>query len=199
MNPAQPIGDWLPDYWPGSLSSRDRGGLRLLAQALDDPEDDPPTRPPRFYMPHDDRSAETLAPPTEVVPPLTERPTQPPDPPAEEAAAEAELERAAGTMIPPREPTQPPKSGSFAEAAKNFGEALIEMRLTRKEIADGFRSHGSHLGVIETEVRRVNTRMTGFEKDMTDVRGEIEDLRRQLSNALRRLDDLERKAGGAVP
>lgn len=185
--------------------------LGLLAMnALSDFDDDGPhTRPPRFYMPQEDEIESRRLAMTDPAPPPAERETLPPDPPAEAAAAEAvaaDVARTAtGTLLPSRAHTEPPKSGSFEAATRALGQALVELRGTRDDIARGMRSHETHLENISIEVRRFAQRVSAVERaqdelrndvrrNQNDVRREIHELREELQKALLRLSELEARA-----
>ncbi len=106
------------------------------------------------------------------------------------------------TLVPPtdREPKTNPENAMprrdaispqglrdsyFEEAAKNFGEALIELRLTRKEIATGFSSQG---GKLDEMTREFNTNYGLLSGEFKSFRAVVE---ARLDDGERRFDEIE--------
>ena len=158
--------------------------------------DDPPSLrmrpPPYFYL-----SAES-EPPFPTTPPgvLTMPEDSPIDRHALTEAPDGARER---PTLPPESTTDPSATlaetakgdSYFSQAARDFAAALVEMRHTRREIAEGFKGQGSDLAFIRHELQGFGLRLTTVESSTRDLRGEVADLKQTVSQALARLAAVE--------
>ncbi len=133
--------------------------LRLTTMPPNDIND-----PERHYTPTDPLTPDTLAPPTDREPRTNPE-----------------------NAMPRRDAISPQglRDSYFEEAAKNFGEALIELRLTRKEISDGFTGQGSKLDEM---TREFNTNYGLLSGEFKSFRAVVE---ARLDDGERRFDEIE--------
>lgn len=145
-----------------------------------DPEDSIPS----FRMPpmsdQDDREhTETLAPPTD-----REATTNPDNERPEPRAA-----------IHPPPPLAAASRGDsyFAEAARDFASALVEMRETRQEISEGFKDHGGKLDEMAHEFAANYGLLAGeFKSFRGVVEARLDDGERRFDAIEMRLEDLKK-------
>lgn len=185
MAAAQQVGTMLPPYGGVSLASDLPSSLRLR-------------KPPVFYC-----LAES-EPPFPTTPPgvlrMSDNPTDTDD-------------LKPSTLPPPPESTTEPSAvmpeatkgdSYFAGAAREFRDALVELRETRAEISAGFRNQGADLHFIRHELQGFGQRLTTVESSTRDLRGEVADLKLTVRKALDRIEALEaeldrRKTSVAAP
>lgn len=188
-------GDWFGFFSTDSLRLRHPPAFYCLAES----EPPFPTKPPGFLTMSDDDLEE--APRTETRPPSasdeavalaaqpnafppTERPTRP------------------ETLLPVARSSLPAASQGdsyFAAASRDFARAIDEMKLTRKEIADGFKNQGADLALIRHELAGFGMRLTGLEGGQRDMRAELRQVKDDLRGALERIEELERRYDSAPP
>lgn len=144
----------------------------------DDEEPNPAFFIDRSNMPNDDNeTTETLAPPTDH-----EAKTNP-----ENEAPE------------PRHAIVPEAMGKrgnsyFEEAARDFAASLVEMRGTRKDIADGFAKQGGKLDEMTREFAANYSLLSGeFKSFRGVVEARLEDGERRFDAIEARLDDLKKE------
>lgn len=150
-----------------------------LMPALSDREDDPPhqrSRLPFMSTEHDDDRPETI--PAEAPSSEREAPTNP------HAA---------------REPMLPPADESyFAATARDFAASLVEMRATRKDIADGFKKQEASAKRTRADVAKaakvskandelLRHEFTGLRESLGTFRRETEERFTALENEIRQL------------
>jgi hypothetical protein len=171
--------------------------------------DDPPSfrlrPPPKFYCLAETESLFPTTPPGFL--------TMPEDYPIDRHAPTEADDLKPSTLPPPPESTTDPSSvmaeatrgdSYFASAARDFRDALVELRETRREIADGFRHQGADLHFIRHELQGFGQRLTTVESSTRDLRGEVADLKLTVRSALERIEALEtelerRKLDSAPP
>jgi chromosome segregation ATPase len=128
------------------------------------------------------------------------------------------------TKPPPESTTDPSRvlaestkgDSYFASAAREFRDALVELRGTRADINTGFRNQSADLRIIRHEIQGIALRLAAVEEkqlahagDIADlktgqrnVRADIRQLKVDLTNALERVSALEAdlpKAQTSVP
>lgn len=109
--------------------------------------------------------------------------TVPPDP-ADEAAALA----AEPNAFPPTERPTRPETVRPLSTAREFARAVEEMRVTRKEIVDGFKNLGADLAVIRHELQGNAMRLTAVETAQRDLRAELRQLRDDFTQRIEALE-----------
>ncbi len=125
--------------------------------------------------------------PTDMAPPLSEEDSAPDTQPPGSSGADTVV--ALKTMLPAGHPPS-----YFDEAAKNFGEALIELRLARKEIADHFVVHGGKLDVIKREFASNYQLLTGeFKTFRAVMEARLDDGDRRFGEIEQMLKDLKKE------
>lgn len=159
----QPGGDWFGVMRPEYLAGLDFHAPRLRPPPTNflvyaECEDPFPTTPPGVLTMDDDDCGIR---------------TVPPDP-ANEAAFPA-TER----------PTRPE---SVRPSVRDFARAIEEMRVTRKEIVDGFKTLGADLTIIRHELQGTAMRLTSVETAQRDLRAELRQLRDDFTQRIEALE-----------
>lgn len=131
--------------------------------------------------------------PTEMAPPPSDTEPSTPDtqPPG---SSDADTLVALKTMLPAGPSKLPHPPSYFEDAARNFGEALLELRATRKEIANNFVVQGSKLDVIKREFASNYQLLTGeFKSFRAIMEARLDDGERRFCEIEELLKDLKKE------
>jgi uncharacterized coiled-coil protein SlyX len=122
----------------------------------------------------------------DALPLSTRQSTQPPGP--GEALAKAVME----TMLPAEHSdtaASPPRVSYFEETARDFAASLVEMRATRKAIADGFRAQEKSAKATRREVAKATRAAKAASVNIELVRHEFSGMKETFGAFRREVDD----------